>query len=645
MSSIEKMELVDITGPIASLDPVLRIIANAGCFHMETASKHGVSGTEQHSYKEENPYTAPLKMLAEITALCGMKYSARYDSEANTPDAAFMQSEISKLKKKAGKLKNEISDAATKLTKHKQALMQVEHLLGLDVDFQRLFNCEHIKIRFGKLPVDSYKKLEYYDDKIFYFLQLSHDDEYYWGVYFTPLSVYEEVDMIFDSLYYERIRIPDFVHGNSEDAVKDLKTHIEKYEERKRKAEEELSWLIAENQDKLDIYFTRLKGLHDSFDLRNKVNITKEKFYIVGYVPTSDKEGFEKLFSELSDITIMMKTCGRNDKTSPPVKLKNGKFSEPFGMFVEMYGLPAYNGMNPASLVAVTYTILFGLMFGDLGHGLCVSIIGALLWKFKKLRLGAVMARIGLSGAFFGTLYGSIFGFEHLLDPVYEGLGISFLPFHAMHNINTVLYSAIGIGVFVILMTMIINIGVKLKEKDYRSALFSNNGVCGIIFFGGIVGGLVSMLMGKNIMNGGYILLLLVLPMIMMFMREPLGCWVKGKKFHIENGAVDFIASNFFECFEFVLGYATNTLSFVRVGGFVLSHAGMMAVVLSLSDMYPNASPVIIVIGNIFVMGLEGMLAGIQVLRLEFYEIFSRFYSSEGRPFEPVRIDLDKNIE
>ena len=124
-----------------------------------------------------------------------------------------------------------------------------------------------------------------------------------------------------------------------------------------------------------------------------------------------------------------------------------------------------------------------------------------------------------------------------------------------------------------------------------------------------------------------------------------MGCWIKGKKFKLEGGVGDFIASNFFECFEFMLGYATNTLSFVRVGGFVLSHAGMMAVVLSLADMYKGASPVIMVIGNIFVMCLEGMLSGIQVLRLEFYEIFSRFYDGDGQPFEPVSINYNKNID
>ena len=119
-----------------------------------------------------------------------------------------------------------------------------------------------------------------------------------------------------------------------------------------------------------------------------------------------------------------------------------------------------------------------------------------------------------------------------------------------------------------------------------------------------------------------------------------------GKKFKLESGIGDFIASNFFEVFEFILGYATNTLSFVRIGGFIFSHAGMMSVVMLLSEsVSAGASPVVVVIGNIFVMGMEGLIVGIQVLRLEFYEVFSRFYDGDGQPFEPVKINYDKNID
>ena len=99
---------------------------------------------------------------------------------------------------------------------------------------------------------------------------------------------------------------------------------------------------------------------------------------------------------------------------------------------------------------------------------------------------------------------------------------------------------------------------------------------------------------------------------------------------------------NFFEVFEYLLSYATNTMSFLRVGAFVLVHAGMMLVVFTLAEMTSGIGYVLIaIIGNVFVMGLEGLLVGIQVLRLEFYEMFSRFFDGDGRPFNPVVVRRD----
>ena len=90
---------------------------------------------------------------------------------------------------------------------------------------------------------------------------------------------------------------------------------------------------------------------------------------------------------------------------------------------------------------------------------------------------------------------------------------------------------------------------------------------------------------------------------------------------------------SFFELFEICLSFMTNTISYLRVGGFILSHAGMMLVVTLLTEMSGGAGILVAILGNIFVMCLEGMIVGIQILRLEFYEMFSRFYSSDGIAF------------
>lgn len=650
MSSIEKMMFVDIAGVDTELDAVLDIISSCGCFHMENAAAVH-SSSAKNSVKRENPYTATVKMLSEISVLTGIKLEKTDCSDIHDCDADRLREEIRSMRNRVQKLSAEVKKAEDQLNTHSRALEQVMHLSGgegvgaLNTDFEQIFACRHIKVRFGRLPVDSYEKLPYYDDKNFYFPVYGRDKDYCYGFCFAPASEIEEIDQILDSLYFERIHLPDFVHGNAADAAQALRDDIEadkKKVEKKRKA---LMDYIEEKRELLCKYFTKFKTMHDTFELRERVMIIRDKFYIVGFVPQKDEERFKKYFEGLKTVSVVMKPCDENGDIEIPVKLRNNKFSEPFSMFVDLYGLPAYNDINPTNFVAVTYTLLFGIMFGDLGQGLLVLILGIVLWKWKKMTLGRIMERLGVSSMIFGTLYGSVFGYEELLDPIYESLGIDFLPFKAIHSINTVLYAAIGIGIAIIIVSVIVNIFMGFKEKNYTRALFSNNGIAGLIFYGALLMLLLGGVLGLNVGGPVYIVCLIVLPLIVMFLREPLGELCRGKGFHIHESMGDFIAANFFECFEFLLGYATNTLSFVRVGGFVLSHAGMMSVVLALADMSGHMSPLVMIIGNLFVMCLEGLLVGIQVLRLEFYEMFSRYYTGGGKAFKPVSVNYDEIIE
>ena len=97
-----------------------------------------------------------------------------------------------------------------------------------------------------------------------------------------------------------------------------------------------------------------------------------------------------------------------------------------------------------------------------------------------------------------------------------------------------------------------------------------------------------------------------------------------------------FFVQGVFELFEVCLSYFSNTLSFVRVGAFAVSHAAMMEVVLMLAGAEAGTPNwLVVVLGNLFVCGMEGLIVGIQVLRLEYYELFSRFYRGTGREFKP----------
>lgn len=158
------------------------------------------------------------------------------------------------------------------------------------------------------------------------------------------------------------------------------------------------------------------------------------------------------------------------------------------------------------------------------------------------------------------------------------------------------------------------------------------------MFYGSCLFGALSSLIFKlHVVNTYYIIFLIIIPLISILFHEPLGKLVEGDPNWQPESWGDYITQNAFELFEVVLSYVTNTMSFLRVGAFVLVHAGMMLVVFTLAEMSGGIGYIIIVaIGNLFVMALEALLVGIQVLRLDFYEMFSRFFDGQGRPFEPV---------
>ena len=205
---------------------------------------------------------------------------------------------------------------------------------------------------------------------------------------------------------------------------------------------------------------------------------------------------------------------------------------------------------------------------------------------------------------------------------------------------NLILVSAVALGVVLILISMTFNVILAFRKHNLERALFSSNGLCGLLFYGAALGGAVSaILLGRNLFSPLYVIFLIILPLLAILFEIPLGKLVSGTPFREAKPehTGSYIMEHFFELIEVVLSFFSNTMSFLRVGAFVLSHAGMMSVVLVLSDMVgAGASPVVVVLGNLFVMAMEGLIVGIQVLRLEFYEMFSRYYDGDGKPFVPI---------
>ena len=210
-------------------------------------------------------------------------------------------------------------------------------------------------------------------------------------------------------------------------------------------------------------------------------------------------------------------------------------------------------------------------------------------------------------------------------------------------KLNTVFIVAVGFGMFLILVAMIMHIINGIKAHDPESAWFDTNGLAGLVFYGAVVAVIVLIMTGKKMPAAIVLVIMFVVPLLVIAFKEPLAKLVEHKADVMPKEKGMFVVQTIFELFEVLLSYFSNTISFVRVGAFAVSHAAMMEVVLMLAGAEAGSPNwIVVILGNLFVCGMEGLIVGIQVLRLEYYEMFSRFYKGTGREFVPFR-KIEKN--
>lgn len=638
--AVESMQMVSIIGKFQQLEDVIEACLDAGCFHPESTADITADVKGFSQINDENPYGGRLQKFHEALDYCGIKPELVPIPEDLSDDDVDVY--INRLDKNLHTVQTRRDQLQKEIAEKEYAITQLQHFYSLDIPLDKVFSSEFIKVRFGRLPVESYEKLRAYrPNPYILFVPCSHDDSYYWGMYLAPLDGMEEVDRIFASLFFEQLQMPEST-GTPQEAVAFLEKRLDTLRGRLREQDKIIDRYFTEHREECMQLYSQVKRNYDAFELRRYASRYGRSFMLLGWVPESQLVGFKGCIDRVDGIEVEYSRPEQSKRFEPPTKLRNRKPFRPFEYYVKLYGVPNYREADPTALVAITYTILFGIMFADLGQGIVLAIAGWLMWKLKRMDVGKILIPCGICGAFFGCVFGSVFGYEDLLNPLYRLLGFEEKPIDVMEDATYLLAFSIGIGVVLVLVAMIANVYSSLKRRDYGSAFFGHNGLAGILLYGSILGTAAVVVTGVNFPVLPLVLVGILLPVVLIFFKEPLGKLAAGRKDWKPEKWGDYILENIFELFEIILSYLTNTVSFLRVGAFVLVHAGMMMVFFSLADILPpGVDIVMIVFGNAFVTVLEGLLVSIQVLRLEFYEMFSRFYIGEGHPFEPVAVKAE----
>jgi V/A-type H+-transporting ATPase subunit I len=288
----------------------------------------------------------------------------------------------------------------------------------------------------------------------------------------------------------------------------------------------------------------------------------------------------------------------------PPLLLRNPWWARPFEVFSQLFGMPSQHGADPTTLLAFAVPLLFGYMFGDLGQGLVLAALGfALKGRMPVLRL---LIPAGLSAAVFGLLFGSIFSIEHLIHPLW---------LNPLDQPLVVLGVPLAAGVVLLTVGLALNALAAHWAGELREWLATEGGF--VLVYLGILAaffhaaGIAVALVGAGAVALGH-----------------------AAVHHGAGAGLKALA----ELLERTMQILINTLSFARVGAFALAHAGLSSAVVALGHATGSTFGfvLVLVIGNVVILALEGLVVSIQTTRLILFEFFARFFQAEGREFRPL---------
>lgn len=515
----------------------------------------------------------------------------------------------------------------------------IEFLKDTSIAIEDLYSMKNFKVGLYKAKNANMVKLKANYENIPSVIQcVCEQRDFTIFISFTPLLLVIEAERIFKSANCEEIEIPNHYKGAPNKVLEIINKEKIKVNASINDVESKLKDFFEKNYKTIGVMKNSYELEKKSGEIKKMSACTQEFFYISGWIPKSNIKDLEKLLEVFQEkILMIMKNTHElnNENIIPPTRLKNNRFIRPFQSMVGMYGVPNYHEIDPTLFLAITYTLMFGAMFGDVGQGIVLFIAGIYLRnKLKRVNLGGILETLGISSTVFGFLYGSIFGSEHIIDAIL---------IRPMEEITDMLVATIIFGCIFLLIGFILGIINRLKVKDIEHGIFGKEGLVGFVFYVGVLLLVADKIAKINVLPTFAMIIFLILCLILILLKQPLANKLTGKKVLFNEGAKDYFIEAGFEVIETILSMFSNTVSFIRVGAFALNHVGLFVAFSAMAEMSNNgaASIFILILGNVVIIGLEGLIVFIQGLRLQYYELFSKYYSGGGVLFEPIEVNLN----
>lgn len=505
-----------------------------------------------------------------------------------------------------------------------------DYFKNVNIDLSKLSDLKYFKVRFGILDKEARFRLKknYGNILAMIFHTATIDEgEVYLAIF--PKEVEKEIDRILKSLNWEDVEILGRYKGTAKEILENFETEKEALKKEEKELLEYRDNFLKSNREEVETAITSMLISENIEEVKRYMAKSNKYFYLSGWVSLRDKDRVEEILSKYDGLLTSFRDPIEQG-IKPPTKLRNSNFFKPFELLVNMYGVPSYTEKDPTPLFAVTYMLLYGAMFGDLGQGAVFFLAGIFLSK-KNKSFGGLLKRLGFSSAVFGILYGSVFGIEEWIKP---------LLIRPFENINTTLGAAIGVGIVFLIISYALGFINKITNKEYEEAFLGKEGLAGFLVFLSFVNLAASKVLNVSIVPAKLCTIIIVISLLAMILSKVIMSAITKEKIETEDG---YYIGAVFGLLETILSVVSNIISFIRVGAFAINHVGLFIAFKTIGQMIGTTSANIIalIVGNIIIIGLEGLIVFIQSLRLEYYEMFSKYYTGDGYEFVPTTIRLE----
>jgi V/A-type H+-transporting ATPase subunit I len=355
-----------------------------------------------------------------------------------------------------------------------------------------------------------------------------------------------------------------------------------------------------------------------------------------------------------------------------PVALRHGRFAATFQPLVLSYGAPVYGAIDPTPVTAFFFSLLFAIMFGDVGQGAVLFALGAVFAsKWGRARFPGMTSYagplkiIGPLSMLTGLLYGGVFSNETLLEKptaaltgllAETGIGRALHIVETEHLLNLmpekdslgklfVFFGfTVGIGIIINSIGIFFFIMNNIAQRRYDKVLFSRNGIAGLCFFWYAISiGARAIIQKSAFAFSPLDAACLIVPLFFIAAGHLIWNLARARRPLFPEGFFTFLMEGIVDIIETLCGYISNTVSFLRVGAFALSHAVLSFIIFTMAERVSTAAAgslwqtLVFIFGNLVIILLESMIVAIQVVRLQYYEFFSKFFTDTGAAWKPFR--------